>query len=198
MGSYKKAKRGDPFDFPAALQNELIDLLGNGQTGLGLSNVNGSSPQGVVVTVKNVSGSARARWENMSLGPLRFAIGTDGKESVIFDGEAGHPDKPAAILQEPIDNNKFGRALIFGYTLARVAAGSPAILAAKPNGSHKLAVNVGGSVRLLASPSATVETVIPCILGFGNVGITDLRLSGNNLQYFMNGTWVTWTTGTTC
>lgn len=32
----------------------------------------------------------------------------------------------------------------------------------------------------------------------GTNGITDLRLSGNDLQYYKNGTWTTWTTGETC
>jgi hypothetical protein len=169
MSRYPKVKSGDPLSFPAALQNDLIDLLGAGQAGNGLSpGLIGSAAQGVVVNVKNTSGSDRARWENMSLSTtLRFTLGTDGKESVIFNAVAGDAAKPPAILQQPIASNKYGRALIFGYTLARVAAGSATTFAAKPNASHKLTPDAAGSVRLLAAPNAGAESVIPVIVGFG-------------------------------
>lgn len=169
MSRYPKVNKGDPLNFPAGLQNDLIDLLGQGQAGNGLSpGLLGTAAQGVVVNVKNTSGADRARWENMSLSTtLRFTLGTDGKESVIFDAVAGDPAKPPAILQQPIANNKFGRALIFGYTLARVAAGTATIFNAKPNASNKLTPDAGGSVRLLAAPNAGAESVIPCLVGFG-------------------------------
>lgn len=198
MGRYPKVKKGESLNFPAGLQNDLIDLLSKNESGI--SPMVGAAAQGVIVRVKNTSGADRARWENMSLSTtLRFTLGTDGKESVIFSAVAGDPAKPPAILQEPIKSNKFGRALIFGYTLARVAAGSASIFAAKPNASHKLAVDSGGAVRLLAAPNPSAESVIPCIIGFGGAsGITDLRLSGSDLQYFKDGTWTTWTTGSSC
>jgi hypothetical protein len=168
MSTYKKAKRGDPLNFPAGLQNDLIDLLGGGEAGNRFSpGLIGSAAQGVVVKVKNTSGSDRARWENMALSTLRFTLGTDGKESVIFNAVAADGTKPPAILQQPIANDKFGDALIFGYTLARVAAGAAALLAAKPNTSHKLTPDAAGSVRLLAAPNAGAESVIPVIVGFG-------------------------------
>jgi hypothetical protein len=164
MASYPKVKRGDPLNFPAGLQNDLIDLLNaNGGVASGLV---GLAAQGVVVMVKNTSGSDRARWDTMALSTtLRIALGSTGKESVVFSAIASDPAKPAAILQEPIANNKLGRALIFGYTLAKVAAGSASTFAAKANSSSKLVVDALGPVRLLASASVSAETIVPVLVG---------------------------------
>lgn len=171
MARYPKVKRGDPFNFPAALQNDLIDLLGNGQTGQAIAIANGAAAQGVIVRVKNNTANDRARWDCMSLSTtLRFAISTDGKESVIFNAEAADANKPAAILQEPIKASKYGRALIFGYTLAKVqTASSSTLLAAKPRAaSHNLEATQSGSIRLLAAPSTSAASVRPCIIGAGD------------------------------
>lgn len=174
MARYPKVKRGDPLNFPAGLQNDLINLLGNGaaQTGQTLATLPGSAAQGVIVRVKNTSGADRARWDCMSLGTaLRFTVGTDGKESVIFDAAVADPDKPAAILQEPIKSNKFGRALIFGYTLAKIkTASSSTLLAAKPATTHNLEATSTGLIRLLAAPSDSAATVRPVIVGAGGSG----------------------------
>lgn len=44
--------------------------------------------------------------------------------------------------------------------------------------------------------SSTIRTI--WVSPSGSDGITNLRLNGNDLQYYKNGTWTTWTTGTTC
>jgi hypothetical protein len=171
MSRYPKAKRGDPLNFPAQLQNDLIDLLGAGQTGQALTTISGAASQGVVVRVRNTTSSARARWDCMSLTTtLRFTIGTAGRESVIFNAEAANADRPAAILQEPIAPNKYGRALIFGYTLAKVqTATSATLLAARPRpATHNLEATGSGSIRLLAAPSTTAASVRPVIIGAGD------------------------------
>lgn len=169
MASYKKVAKGDPLNFPAGLQNDLIDLL-NANGGVS-SAVVGLAAQGVIVKVKNTSGNDRARWDTMALSTtLRIALGSTGKESVIFSAIASDPAKPAAILQEPIANGKFGKALIFGYTLAKVSAGSASIFAAKANSSSKLAVEAAGSVRLLAAASVSAETIVPVLVGVAGSG----------------------------
>lgn len=198
--AYPKVNPGDPFNFPAGLQNDLIDLLnstgvGNKQA-LGLI---GAAAQGVVVMVKNTSGADRLRWDCVALDTtLRYALGSNGVESVIFNAITADPNKPAAILQEPIANNKLGRALIFGYTLARCQSGTATLTAARPANTANLQPIAGGSVRLLAAPSPSAASLIPVLIGFGGRGITDLRVQGNNLQFFMDGVWSTWHTGTTC
>jgi hypothetical protein len=182
MASYPKVRKGESLNFPAGLQNDLIDLL-NANGGGVASGLVGLAAQGVVVMVKNTSGSDRARWDTMALSTtLRIALGSTGKESVVFSAIASDPAKPAAILQEPIANNKLGRALIFGYTLAKVAAGSASTFAAKANSSSKLAVDALGSVRLLAAASVSAETIVPVLVGVaaggGGTGLAKSPVGG--------------------
>ncbi len=162
---YPKVSKGDPIAYSAGMHNALVDLLNNtGSSGPALPI--GATAQGVVVRAKNTSGADRAMWETMALeSTLRFPLTATAKESVIFNAVASDPTKPPAILQEPISANKIGRVLIFGYTLARVGAGSTTVLSAKPNNSHKLSVDASGTVRLLAAPAAASESVIPVIVG---------------------------------
>lgn len=157
--------------FPSRMWNGLVDLLDAPASQR--AGVAGSSlAQGVIVKVYNGTGADRGRFDCAAIGDTRFEIGTDGKESVIFDLEAADPDKPAAILLEPIADTKRGNVLIFGYCLAKIATASNATdLAGTPNATnHNLDAGEDGPVRILSSPSTSAASVRPVLIGAGGSG----------------------------
>ncbi|GAB5404294.1 MAG: hypothetical protein Aurels2KO_25250 [Aureliella sp.] len=167
MGNkYAKARPGQDLVISAGLYNDAVDFFGPG-AGFNADRTFGAKPQGVVVKVKNTSGSDRSRWDCMSLGDTRFTIGDDGEESVVFEVETAASDKTPAILQEPIADNKFGDALIFGYTLARIKTASAATdLRGTPNATdHNLSASSDGPVQILAAPSTSADSLRPVIIG---------------------------------
>jgi hypothetical protein len=169
MGNkYAKAKPGQDLAISAGLYNDAVDFFGP-RAGFQADRTFGAKPQGVVVKVKNVSGSDRSRWDCMALGDTRFTIGDDGEESVIFEVDTAADDETPAILQEPIADGKFGDALIFGYTLARIADANAATdLRGTPNATdHNLSASSDGPVQILAAPSTSADSVRPVIIGAG-------------------------------
>lgn len=172
MARYPKVSPGQELIFSAGLHNDTVDLIEAAERVPVDRGRRPSNPaQGTVVWIRNNSGEDRARWDCMALDlggldtVLRFAIIT-GAESVIFNAVAADPNKEAVILQEPIPAGKFGRAVVFGYTLAKVYGGSGE--RASPSANHYLVPSGVGSVRLLAAPpTAAVVGLVPCLVGFG-------------------------------
>ena len=153
------------------------------------------------VWIKNTSGSDRTRFDCMALGDPVMNLTTDGQVDVLFNATTAAATASPAVLLEPIANGRVGRAVIYGLCLAKVAvATSTSLLFAEPQASgHNLKAVASGTIKLLKAPSTTEITLLPVVLGVGGAGgITDLRLSGSDLQYFKDGTWTTWTTGTSC
>lgn len=150
------------------------------------------------VWVRNDSGAARERFECMALSDPLFNLDLDGSVDLMFKAIASDPAKTPVILLEPIASGEFGKGVIHGLALAKVGSGSATATTATP-GTHKLTPG-SGAIKLLSAPSASVDTLLPVLLGAGGgaSGITDLRLTGNNFQYFKDGAWTTWTTGTSC
>lgn len=151
------------------------------------------------VWVKNTSGSDRTRFDCMALGDPVMSLTTDGNVDVLFNATTASATASPAVLLEPIANGRVGRAVIYGLCLAKVAiATSTSLLFAEPQPSNLKPVS-SGTIKLLTAPSTTEIKLLPVVLGSGGAGgITDLRLSGNNFQYFKDGTWTTWTTGASC
>ena len=164
----KKVRSGDPLSIKADDWNRLVDLAGTSFNQAGGSGEKSQSTFGLIwVFVKNTSGADRDRYDCMSLGDLVFNVETNAQQDVIFEAKTAASDKTAIILLESIANNRIGRAAIFGPTLAKVAvASSTSLMAAEPNASgHNLTASASGSIRLLASPSTSVVTLRPVILG---------------------------------
>ncbi len=153
-------------------------------------------PQSHWVWIRNDTASARERFECMSLSDPIFNLDLDGSVDLMFKAIASDPTKTPVILLEPIAVDEMGKGIIHGLALAKVGSGSTTAKYATP-GTNKLTPG-SGEIKLLGAPSASVDTLLPVLLGSGGGGITDLRLSGSDLQYFKNGAWTTWTTGTTC
>lgn len=164
--AYSKVKSGERLQFPAAMFNDLVDLVGT-EAGFGSDKPLTAQAQGVIVPVKNISGSDRLRFDCMALGATRWTIGDDGKETVVFDVDTADPAETPAILQTPIADGKFGRALIFGYTLAKLEQASSATdLLATPNASgHNLEPGTTGTIQILAAPSTSADCVRPVLIG---------------------------------
>ena len=173
---YTKVAAGQNFRFSAGLYNDLVDLVTPGASTTG-GYIDALTRSGsVIIPVKNISGSDRERFDCMALGDMRFELGADAKESIIFDVDTADPDEPAAILIGPIADGKYGRACIFGLAIARIASGSATALVGTPNASgHNLTTSDGfGTIRLLAPGSATLEKIRPVLLGVGSGGSHEL------------------------
>lgn len=190
----RKRKAGDPLNIAATEWNALAEvaagLVGQSRGPLG------NAAQAVTVLVKNTTGVDLERYRCLSLGDPVWELQTDGSADLIFEGITADPDKPAAVLTEPIADDLFGRAWIYGLAYAVVGPGSGT--SAAPNSTGNRLNPGGGNIRLLGSPSSTTELLLPVLIGVGGSGITDLRVQGNNLQFYKDGTWSTWHTGTTC
>lgn len=132
------------------------------------------------VWVRNDSGADRERFECVKLGDPLWEMLADGTTDLMFAGEAAGTGT-TAILLEPIAQTEFGKAVIHGLALAKVAGGTGTMAA--PNASGVLEPG-SGTIKLLASPHATLEKLLPVLLGAtGESGILDLRTNAKNLQY---------------
>lgn len=197
--AFEPLQSGDPIKPTAFEWNAMLSAgqkaLAGSQGITPIDGQRGSLSQSMWVWVKNESGSDRNRYEVMSLGDPLWDLDLTEQRDLIFAANSSAADSTPVVLITPIANGKIGRGVIDGLALAKVGAGTNTLRFANI-GTHKLTPAAGGDVRLLGAPSPSADKLLPVILSVG--GVTDLRLSGNNLQYRKGGAWFTWTTGTTC
>ena len=120
------------------------------------------------VWVRNDSGSARERYECMTLSDPIFNLDLDGSVDLMFKAIASDPAKTPVILLEPIASGEMGKGIINGLALAKVGSGPTTATVATP-GTHKLTPG-SGSIKLLGAPSASVDKLLPVLLGAGSGG----------------------------
>jgi hypothetical protein len=192
-----KRKAGD--SLRAIDWNTLVEAV---NVGISQTSGGGQLSQSITVLVRNDAGEDLDRFDCGSLGDPLFELAADGSVDLIFSLGKADPAKTPAILTEPIAHatpKRFGRVWIHGLAYAFVGPGSTTATMGNPTATNNRLTPGSGPIRLLAPPHATLEKLLPVLIGGGGAGgIEDLRLSGNNLQYLKNGTWTTWTTGTTC
>ena len=128
MGDHlKKVQSGDPLVIPATTFNTLIDAARDHQaqkqrTGQGHQP---SFPQPGVISVMNVSGSARDRFDVLGLtGPVILPtvnLNEFKNKTVFYGATPSSSDRGKfAILLEPLDSAEIGRALVSGVCPARI------------------------------------------------------------------------------
>lgn len=168
MPQIAKHRPGDQ-SLSAADWNSIADSIngGLGQKPPPLNTLGAST-----VLVRNDTGADLDRYDCISLGAPLWTLENDGSVDLIFAGEDADPDKPAAILTEPIahdaTNKRFGRAWIYGLAYAAVGpAAAITDLTAAPDPANARLAPGSGNVQLLAAPSTTVETLLPVLLGAG-------------------------------
>lgn len=161
----------------------------------------GYNPNSRVAFCKNVSSNTRTKFDCMAITGMVWDLNPDGTHGLVFEINTADPDKPPAILVTPIGAGRTGLAVVDGLALAKVGAGSDD-LGVPDAANHRIDPDPDGAIKLLVFPHASEMRLLPVVLNAGSggagTGITDLRLSGNNLQYFKNGSWTTWHTATTC
>lgn len=157
----KKVSAGDPFDFPASFYNRLVDVTGADIDAIGPLGVQLGA--GVIVNIKNSTGSDRSRFDCVTLGDASFTT-TDGKADICFATATADPWKKLAVLQEPIANGKRGRALIHGLTWVKCTGDASHRYGFLDTANHRIKAATGGQVRLLGAPDST-EVIIPCLVG---------------------------------
>jgi hypothetical protein len=149
--------------------NRLSDVVNGGATST--AGFNGGGRHGNWVRIKNTSGSDRDRFDCMQLSTLAISLTTDGRVDPVFNAITAAADKTPCVLLEPIANNQFGRAVVHGFALAKLASGTATLTTASPNAAaHNLKPDASGSIKLLAAPSASAVTLCPVLLGTGGGG----------------------------
>jgi len=119
------------------------------------------------VWIRNDTGADRERFECVKLGDPLFEMLADGTVDLLFAADEADGGGTTAILLEPIAEDEFGKAVIHGLALAKVAGGTGTT--AEPDASGVLEPGAG-TIKLLASPHATEEKLLPVLLGAGGAG----------------------------
>lgn len=176
MNQIRKVSAGDALNIRARDWNALADIA-NGRVGSGRPGLNGN--QSISVLVRNDTGGDLARYRCVTLDDPIYDLESDGSVDLIFKATAADSAKTPAILSEIIADGKFGRAWIYGLAYAWVGPGTTTIRNANPSSSsNRLAPTAGGSVRLLGAPSASVEKLLPVLLGAESLGLLMRTPSG--------------------
>lgn len=182
----------------AAGWNLLVDDYNAGRTDRSGPPGGRLPPSLGLVTIKNVSGSDRARFDCMALGNPTQTIGNAVEESLIFEADTADPNETPVILQEPIANGQCGIGCIFGQTFAKIAtaATTSEIYGTPSAAGHNLAVGTDPTaIKLLALPSTSTATVRPILIGQPTAAVQlRVRVNGRALEYSTDGgaTWLVW------
>ena len=163
--SLKKVHPGDPLRIPAATFNTLIDVarahLARKQNVGGQSQA-ASPPPGVILTIRNDSGSDRDRFEVLGLDEPVFPPEDNTADmsrgpvmSCIYPVDPDHRGA-FVVLLEPITSGALGRAIVQGlvpvqvdfgdvdnHTRADISAGVAANLKAMATGSARILWRTG-------------------------------------------------------
>lgn len=124
---------------------------------------NQKQQQSLWVWVKNNTGSAVARGDTLSLGEPLAVDGLDvGNVDLIFAATDADADSDPVILLEGIDSGDLGKGVIHGMALAKVEGGSGS--RATPNTSNKLEPGDSGPIKILATPDASTEKLLPVLI----------------------------------
>lgn len=179
MPTIQKIRKGQN---PRATEwNALADAYNFGTFGTSGPPGNSSPHPAGVVTVKNISGNDRNRFDCMSLGETVFDIGDDAEEDVLFDVETADENKTPAILLDSIGNGQTGKACIFGFCLAKVGPADTVndLWGIPDAANNRLKPSGGGSVYLLHPPSTTNPKVRPVVINpVSNVAAFRTRTGG--------------------
>jgi len=161
--------QGQPARFRAAEVNRWNAFANQQARGelrdLDLPTAESYNPSSRVAVIRNDTGQDLARFDCVGLDGMVWDLDQATTE-VVFVAADADDDKPPAILIDPLADGQLGRAVIDGVALATVAAGSgdyatPA-LALTPASS--------GAIRLLGTPDASDEKLLPVVLNAGSTG----------------------------
>lgn len=177
-GQVSKRTPGELLNIPAKEWNAIADAV---NFGVSQSRGNGLLAQSVTVLVRNDAGEDLDRYDCASLGDPIFTLAADGSVDLLFTLVKADPAKIPAILTEPIahdaTNKRYGRVWIHGLAYAFVGPGSTTSKLGVPTPTNNRLTPGSGEIRLLGAPSATVETVLPVLLGSGSSSGTGLAKS---------------------
>lgn len=107
----------------------------------------------------------------MKINGVSTDLTADGDVDLVFDLRDGAANEPTAVLLEPIAGGQFGQIIIDGLAIARVASGTASHEYAVASSDGDLTPQAETSdILLLGSPSASVTTYLPVLLGVGAGG----------------------------
>lgn len=183
-----KVKAGDPLRIPAPTYNAFVDAARAHRTGrhtLGRT-TRPELRQGVIVPIKNNSGSDRARYDILGLNGSLFSPTTDlasFQREIAMKGvapAAGTHEGNFAVLLEPVAVGSVGQAAIAGQTIVKVyvpdtdAEGYKFAEIGDAQTGY-LVKSAEGSARVVCIESGTGTKW--AVVSFGNLGTHNL-LSG--------------------
>lgn len=140
--------------------------------GQNVPNINSYDPNSRIVYAQNTSGSDRQRFDTMAIDAtdcLLWDLNAAGEFDVVFKLTTADPELAPAILIDPIENNGYGRAVIYGPAIAKVETADSADFrfANGQASSHSLLAAPAGPIQLLAAPSASAAVYLPVIIHAG-------------------------------
>lgn len=157
-----------PGGMPLAREwNALADRYNSGSFGR-----SGSGKRAPVRIIgKNISGTDYKRFDCMAIEGVSTDLDADGNVDLVFELQDGSSSQATAILVDPIEDQQFGEIIVDGLAIAKVAAGTATHEYAIASSDGDLTPQEETSdIRLLASPSASVTTYLPVLLGVGAGG----------------------------
>lgn len=156
--AFEHVNPGDRFAPPTAFEhNAMLDAgraILAGKTGLSPGSQGLLSPQSCTLRVINKTGAARERYECVSLGDPSWDL--DEKHNIrniVIEADAADPDKPIAILQEPLNTDRVGLAVVSGPSLLRFDTFAAVKNFAIAKTNHKLDVSDSGPIRVIKAVS---------------------------------------------
>lgn len=167
--------------------------------------------QNQYVRVYNHEEVAKPIWSAVSLGTAKvdYAVAIDQRHSEIgFTTVSFNSTDPhnLAILQEPLppEIGSSALALVAGSSWLHMPVAAtidPAVPSfVRISSSNVLEYGDLGRIEVIRDFDIGDGYLCVAIIGKmgGGGGITDLRLDGVNFQYYKDGEWTTWHTGTSC
>lgn len=163
---YQKAKPGEDLEYPAALHNDLLEMLDWFKRTVREGRRTPSPEQGpgglCRIKVRNDSGADRNQYDVLGIDDLAIKPADNlawlrARREPLAVGntpaESSHLGKWALLL-EPIKSGKVGRAAIAGCLFARVSAPGtyPHPFCDIADGSFELTSNWFGAAEILAGP----------------------------------------------
>ena len=156
----KKTQPGRPFSFSASFYNDLVDTVkwAKGQRGYGGAGQQGGPSSPVKLMVKNVSGSAVARFGVMEISDTIGSAEDFANLKVLKAIKPTSALKPVVIFQAKAKNNEIVEAVVGGATVALVDVRSTSDTHAEPEaGETVLRSGTAGRFRIIHPLTSTGE-----------------------------------------
>lgn len=184
MNPFAKKNPGDPFEFPAALYNAIIDAVTRRVGGQG---VGSAFRDGTVIRVQNKTGGGLDELSVVAIGDPDFTVDTDTIEAFLSDPvmEGNVPTSDDAgkfgILLARTEDAGTADAVVAGVVIVKVDEGDGSDFADVADGvTDSLIATASGAAKILWRQSGSGKQWAVVRIGGGG-GISKGELDGQGL-----------------